>query len=113
MLVKHETRNRVIIFTFTRERLGYTEEVELRQELWQATEGAQAPKVLIDLEDVAYVTSGPLGIFLAFHDRVERAGGDLRFCSLSPYVEETFRASRLRRMLATFPTRQAALASWQ
>jgi len=113
MLVKRETKEGVIIVTFNKDRLGYEEEAGLRQEFWQVTEGVQSPRVLVDLQDVAYVSSGPLGVFLAFNDRVERAGGNLRFCSLSPYVEETFRATRLRRLLATFPNRESALASWE
>lgn len=113
MLVKRETKEGIVIVTFSEDRLGYEEEAGLREELWQVVEGLQSPRVLLDLQDVAYVSSGPLGVFLAFNDKVERAGGNLRFCSPSPYVEETFRATRLRRLLAIFPNRESALASWK
>jgi len=69
-------------------------------------------RVVLDLAGVEYVSSGGLRAILSLHRSVEKRGGTLRLCTLSPFVTEVFEISGLAPLFAVYSTRQGALAAF-
>ena len=65
------------------------------RELIEAVQGRQAPKVVVDLGNVEYMSSVGYGPLITFRARVRDLGGRLVLSRLSPVVKEMFEATRL------------------
>ncbi len=73
--------------------------------------GESSSKVVLDLEELAYVSSAGLRVILVVAKKLKQADSDLLICSLSPAVNEIFTVSGFDRILSTFRSRSDALAS--
>jgi anti-sigma B factor antagonist len=47
-------------------------------------------KILINGQDLNYITSAGMGIIMGYIDEVREKGGDIKLCSLTERVHETF-----------------------
>ena len=112
-MTKAVKKDDVVVVSFLVTHVGIDTEQRLRQELQEHLKDAPKPRVLIDLADVSYVSSGPLGILTALERRVAEQEGKLAFCAVSPYVLETFRAAGLLRLFDVYENCEEALASFQ
>jgi anti-anti-sigma regulatory factor len=64
-MTKAVQKDDVVVVSFLVTHVGIDTEQRLRQELQEHLKDAPKPRVLIDLGDVSYVSSGPLGILTA------------------------------------------------
>jgi len=71
------------------------------------------PKVLLDLNAVAFADSTGLGAILVCLHRAARAGKKLRICSLRPLVQEMFHVLRLDRLVDVHLTPEEALLAFR
>jgi anti-anti-sigma factor len=69
--------------------------------------------VVVDLEDVEYISSGGLRVIIMLAKALEKNDGALRLCALSPFVHEVFELTNLGKRYKICDTRGAALASIQ
>jgi len=69
-------------------------------------------KILVDLGDVSWVNSTGLGILIAAHAQVERAGGELKLCQVSRRVESILMVTRLNMIFESYADEAQALASF-
>jgi anti-anti-sigma factor len=69
-------------------------------------------KLIVDLGLVAHIDSAGLAALMAGVRQAREAGGDLRLCNVQDAVRSILELTRLIRLLAVHPTRQAAIASW-
>lgn len=111
-MTKSVRKDGVVVVSFLTRHVGIDSEHRLRRELMEHIGDESEPRVLIDLSDVSYVSSGPLGVLTAFEREVTERKGRLVFCSASPYVLETFRAAGLLRLFEVYDNREEALASF-
>ena len=58
-------------------------------------ESAGAPRVVLNLSNVEYVSSTFLGRLLAMQKRIDTAGGSLVLAGLNPVVREIFQVTKL------------------
>jgi anti-anti-sigma factor len=72
---------------------------------------AGALRLLIDLQNMDYVSSAGLRAFLAIAKRIIAAGGRLAVCSLKPNVAELFDVSGIDGVIDIHGS--AASATWQ
>jgi len=107
-----ETKHGVIMVTFNAPHVGIDTERKLKDELESAVIGIEKPQVLLDLQGVSYVSSGPLGVLTAFERRVTEENGSLKFCGISAYVTETLRAAGLLRLFDVYENCEEALADF-
>ena len=70
-----------------------------------------AMTVVCNMEGTEYVSSAGLRTFLVHAKSMKKAGGELRFCGLKPYVHEIFEIAGLTSILSVFETEQAAIGS--
>ncbi|MEH6549840.1 MAG: STAS domain-containing protein [Pseudomonadales bacterium] len=69
-----------------------------------------ASKLLINFEQVSYISSSGLRLLLATAKRLKGCAGDLRVCSLNEMATEVFEISGFSTILNVFASEQDALA---
>jgi len=67
-------------------------------------------RLVLDLAQLAYISSAGLRSILAAAKQLKAVGGDLAFCGLSGLVAEVFTVSGFAKLLPVFATREEALA---
>ena len=73
------------------------------EQLSRLVEGLDPLDLVVDLEDVRFLTSTALGKLLALHKRLRAAGGRLRLTGVGDPVYEVFRVTRLHEVLDVRP----------
>jgi anti-anti-sigma factor len=66
--------------------------------------------LVIDLSNVAFISSAGLRVLLSVAKQVKAAGGKLVVCSLNTYVKQVFDVTGCTTLLDVFPTFDAAAA---
>jgi anti-sigma B factor antagonist len=72
---------------------------------------AGANKLLINFEQLSYISSSGLRLLLATAKRLKGSGGDLKVCSLNEMATEVFEVSGFSSILNVFASEQDALGS--
>jgi len=68
-------------------------------------------RVVVDLADVEYISSGGLRVIIMLAKSIEKSGGALRLCALSPFVSEVFELTNLGKRYVLCDSREEAVAS--
>ncbi len=68
--------------------------------------------VLIDIENVRYVSSSVLGLFITICKSAKQHGGEVKIVNAQPSVSNVFRMTRLDRVFEMFNDRKSAIASF-
>jgi len=68
-------------------------------------------RVVVDLADVEYISSGGLRVMIMLAKSLEKSGGALRLCALSPFVSEVFELTNLSKRYVLCDTRAEAIES--
>ena len=72
---------------------------------------AGANKLLINFEQLSYISSSGLRLLLATAKKLKGSGGDLKVCSLNEMATEVFEVSGVSSILNVFASEQDALGS--
>jgi anti-sigma B factor antagonist len=72
---------------------------------------AGANKLLINFEQLSYISSSGLRLLLATAKKLKGSGGDLKVCSLNEMATEVFEVSGFSSILNVFASEQDALGS--
>lgn len=72
----------------------------------------KAPRVVLDLEQIGYMSSAGLRTIMQTAKHVSAAGGRLALCSVRPAVREIISIAGFETMLPLLPTRTEALGQW-
>jgi len=103
----------VRVVTFVEKELGINlDSADLTAELKAAIEGVDKPKLLLNMDGVAYVASKGLGVLIEIHKIVWDVDGIVKISNMSDYVHETFRAAKLHRLADIYVTEEQALQSF-
>lgn len=74
--------------------------------------GGGASKIVIDFQNVDFVSSAGLRVLLATAKMLRGSGGEMRVCGLNEVVQEVFDISGFSSLLSVQTDRRAALASF-
>ena len=86
----------VLILTIELARISSYEAAEaMGRELIDAVQGKPAPRVVVDLSKLAYMSSVGYGPLITVRSRVRAEDGRLILCGLSGVVKDVFEATRL------------------
>ena len=69
------------------------------------------PKVVIDVSNVAHMSSSALGMLITLHTRIREKKGELRLCNIQPAIYEVFVITRLNEIFRILDSRAEALES--
>ena len=73
----------------------------------------EVTKVVLLLTRVQYMTSSAIGKLITLHRKINRSGGTLVLCELTPDVASTLETARLLTYLTSSPDQASALAMLQ
>ncbi len=69
--------------------------------------------VVVDMQEMDYVSSAGLRIFLLVAKKMKGKGGDFVFCTLQPNIYNVFEVSGFLSILSVYENRQQALSDIQ
>jgi len=70
-------------------------------------------RVVIDLKEVDFISSGGLRVFISFKRKLVERKGDLVVSSLQPFVMEIFEMTGLPSLIGTYSSQGEAIKSLQ
>jgi len=68
-------------------------------------------RVVIDLKEVDFISSGGIRVFIAFKKKTIERKGDLVLSSLQPFVTEIFEMTGLPKLICVYPNQGEAVKS--
>ena len=112
-----------MMLDMVKERRGIETIVSFRGSLFTETAGeaqayldevlaAGARRLLLDFEQLDFMSSAGLRILLGTAKALAGAGGELRICSLDRTVREVFKISGFDSLLSVYEDRSAAMRDW-
>lgn len=81
----------------------------LGDELINVLNSAQPPDLLIDMNDVEFLSSAVLGKLIRMLKRTRETNGRLRLCSIRPSIFEVFEITQLHKVFEIYPDSDEAL----
>lgn len=69
-------------------------------------------RVVLDLSDVEYISSGGLRVIIMLTKALERIRGELKLCGMSPFVSEVFKITNLAKRYDICASRDEALTAF-
>ena len=69
----------------------------------------QSKNVILNLEDVPYISSSALRVFIILGKELKSSGGGLHFCCATEIVQDTFDISGFNKMFKTYKTEDEAV----
>jgi anti-anti-sigma factor len=112
--IKHEVIQDVLVITPMIGELDDPEAIELLRSHFHALFEQPMPRqVAVNLEFVHHLNAQAIGVLLAHHLRLDRAGGALRICQTPARVMAVLHQVRLTMLVECHPTLdEAVLAAW-
>ena len=111
MKISRADKDGVIVLQVSGKLMGGPDADAFDRELKQIL-GEGGRKILVDLGDVTWVNSTGLGILIAGHTQVSRAGGAMKLCKVSRRVESILMVTRLNMIFESYADESQALASF-
>ena len=72
----------------------------------------QHVRLIIDFEQLDYISSAGLGVFMVFIEQVRSAGGDIKLAAMQPNVHMVFDLLGFHVLFEMFPSVDAAIAAF-
>jgi anti-anti-sigma factor len=103
----------VTVVRFTHRGILAGEEIEgVAEQLHRLVDEEGRRRLLLNLENVESIASVMLGRFVVLHHRLLAAGGQLKFCGLSPPVREIFATAQLTQLFGVYENEPGALRTF-
>ncbi len=112
-IVRAENVGNVVVVSFQRGRIREEREIlKALEDLGKYIETHAGASVLLDLENVEYLSSAGLGNLVGLLKKSRRANGKFRLCCLQESILELFEVMRLTAIFEIHETREEAVASF-
>ena len=112
-LMSH-VQNGVTIVHFTEAKLVDQRDINLiGAELTKMAESGGVSKMLINMENVRYLSSAMLGKLISLHKTLRTHKATLKLCSIAPPIYEVFEITRLDKVFDIQPTEEKGLARFK
>ena len=85
---------------------------ELGSELFTLVEQGGHKKLLLNFSAVEFLSSAALGKLIMLHKKVSTRGGSMKFCRISPDIQELFTIMNLGRIFDIRPKEADAMAAF-
>lgn len=105
----HAEREGGILITRAEGRVDGTNAREFEEALHAAI-GEEDRLLIMDLQDLSYISSAGLRAFLMIAKKLQSRGGKLVVCSLTETINEVFEISGFSRIIPTHASRSEAVA---
>jgi anti-anti-sigma factor len=112
-----ETIGDVAVISFAESGIGSEEAVRaIAEHLSNLVETEGSGKLLLNFQNVQSMSGRMLAVLLWIARRIERAGGSMKLCSITPHLQNHFEITRLYRYFEIYSEKSAALSAfalWQ
>lgn len=113
-IVTAEAVDGVLVVNFSRGRIREEREIlRILTELGKHIEAHEGSDVLINMENIEYLSSAGLGALVGLLKKSRKTNGNLRLCCLQPTILELFEVMRLTKIFELFDSYQEALSAYQ
>lgn len=82
------------------------------EQLFSLVEQEQCKKLLLNFQNVEYLSSAALGKLITLHKKVQGAGGKLVLCSIDAQIREVFEITKLDKLFKIKKDEQEGLQSF-
>jgi anti-sigma B factor antagonist len=86
---------------------------QIGAELIKMVEDGGVRKMLINMENVRYLSSAVLGKLISVHKALRMNNGALKLCSIAPPIYEVFEITRLNRVFDIHETEDDAIQAFR
>jgi anti-anti-sigma factor len=94
----------VTVVTFTNDKLTDLESIQdINEQVSSLVDELGRKRVLLDLGNVEFLSSGALGKFISLNKKLRVAGGQLTLCNMDPQIYEVFRLTKLDKLFRIEP----------
>jgi len=105
-----EPRGDVCVVTFTdRKILDESNIQEIGQQLTDLIEKQYKVKMLLNFENVEYLSSAALGKLITINKRIREENGKLKLCCIRPQIYEVFKITKLNKLFDIYDDEERAL----
>ena len=85
---------------------------QIGDELFELVDKHGKKKILINFENVEYLSSAALGKLITLNKKMAAVNGQLKLCSISPTIIEIFQITKLDKFFDIHPTEADALEAF-
>lgn len=86
---------------------------EIGDELTQLVTKDHRIKLLLNFENVEYLSSAALGKLISLHKRVREHNGQLKLCGIRPEIYEVFKITKLNLLFEIYDDEELALKTFK
>jgi anti-sigma B factor antagonist len=91
----------VTVVNFIDEKIDEQNIQAIGEELFHLVNQLGRRKILLNLDNVEYLSSAALGKFISLHKKLNSLGGRLILCNIDPEIDEVFDITELKHTLPT------------
>jgi anti-sigma B factor antagonist len=103
-----KSTNGVTIVTFVNSKVV----LDVREPLYELVEKEGHRRIILNFENVRFLSSAPIGVLIQFKNKAEAVGGTVRFCSVDPDILDVFRITSVDRLFDIHVSEADAIASF-
>lgn len=108
-----EDKGGVSIVRFVDDRIMDVERIQqLNEELNKLTEDVDSPEVLLNLDNVRFLSSAAINKLIVWDKRIKSNGGKIRLTGLRPEVRDVFSITNLDRVFKIYDDPDEAIKSF-
>ncbi len=112
-IVRYKAAGKVVVVGFQRGRIREEREIlKALEELGKYIETHPGTSVLLNLENIEYLSSAGLGNLVGLLKKSRRSSGAFKLCSLQASILELFEVMRLTKIFEIFDAEDAAVQSF-
>lgn len=112
-IVRYTNASGVIVVNFQRGRIREEREIlKAMEEMGKFIDTHPNTNVLLNLENIEYLSSAGLGNLVGLLKKSRRSGGLFKLCRLQEAIFELFEVMRLTKIFEIFETEEAAVKSF-
>jgi anti-sigma B factor antagonist len=111
MKLQRGDREGVVVLSLSGKLMGGDDADKFHGEVKKALDDGNT-KILIDLGGVDWINSTGLGILIAGHSTIKKAGGQMKLCRVSKRVDSILMVTRLNMIFENYEDEAQALASF-
>jgi anti-sigma B factor antagonist len=86
--------------------------LEVREPLYALVESQGHRRIVLNFENVKFLSSAPIGVLVLLKKKVEAVGGTVRFCCVDPDILDVFRITSIDSLFEIYASEADAIASF-
>ena len=108
-----EPRGDITIVTFVDKRILDESNIQdIGEQLFELVEKRYKVRMLLNFENVEYLSSAALGKLITLNKKVKAEKGKLKLCNIRPQIYDVFKITKLNKLFEIYDSEDRALARY-